>query len=387
MKEYFIILAFETNSLKGELRMKIGLLITSIGNFGQKGFYNAQEIGLAKEFGKLVDDVVIYKLIPADQEKKSEMIDNRSNVIIHLIPAKSIGINGFFDVNILSKDLDALIYFSDTQIMVPRVEKWARKNHVAMYPYIGVTESHSNNGVVKMLIDTLFKRNLAVYRKLHCFVKTPDVEKRLRAFGVKQITVMPVGLDMTLMNNNYEQTGVYALKAKYGYQKDNKILLFIGRFVQEKQPERMVEIFHRMYNKDNTYRLIMVGMGELRSSVEGKIRSLKLESVIRIIDQIPNSDIWELYRIAQAFVNLNKQEIFGMAILEAMYYGCKVVAMHAPGPDAIINDKVSGYLVDSNEEAIEMLCLSWDKGHETHEYIVANFSWKSVAQKMHGVIY
>ena len=33
--------------------MRIGLLITSIGNFGQKGFYNAQEIGLAKELDRL----------------------------------------------------------------------------------------------------------------------------------------------------------------------------------------------------------------------------------------------------------------------------------------------------------------------------------------------
>ena len=29
--------------------MRIGLLITSIGDFGKKGFYNAQEIGLAME--------------------------------------------------------------------------------------------------------------------------------------------------------------------------------------------------------------------------------------------------------------------------------------------------------------------------------------------------
>ena len=38
--------------------MCIGLLITSIGNFGQKGFYNAQEIGLAKELDKLFDEVI-----------------------------------------------------------------------------------------------------------------------------------------------------------------------------------------------------------------------------------------------------------------------------------------------------------------------------------------
>ncbi len=32
--------------------MRVGLLVTSIGNFGQRGFYNAQEIGLVKEMDK-----------------------------------------------------------------------------------------------------------------------------------------------------------------------------------------------------------------------------------------------------------------------------------------------------------------------------------------------
>ena len=32
--------------------MKIGILITSISNFGQSGFYNSQEIGLAKALSK-----------------------------------------------------------------------------------------------------------------------------------------------------------------------------------------------------------------------------------------------------------------------------------------------------------------------------------------------
>ena len=47
--------------------MRIGLLITSIGNFGQKGFYNAQEIGLAKELDKLFDEVIVYKAVSDSQ--------------------------------------------------------------------------------------------------------------------------------------------------------------------------------------------------------------------------------------------------------------------------------------------------------------------------------
>ena len=53
--------------------MRIGLLITSIGNFGQKGFYNAQEIGLAKELDKLFDEVIVYKAVPLSVGKSKSL--------------------------------------------------------------------------------------------------------------------------------------------------------------------------------------------------------------------------------------------------------------------------------------------------------------------------
>lgn len=362
--------------------MRIGLLITSIGNFGQKGFYNAQEIGLAKELNKIVDEVVVYKLIPTDQDSRDEKIADSPTATLHMIPSRNFGINGFFDVKILDTTLDALIYFSDTQMMVPRVNKWAKKHQVVLYPYIGVVESHSTNIVVRKMIDIHFKRNLAVYRKLHCFVKTPDVEKRLRAYGVERVTVTPVGLDISLLHNGYERVSKTVLKDKYGYKENNKVLLFIGRFVQEKQPERMIDIFKAVYEKDKNYRLLMVGTGEHRNGVEKKVKEFRLTEQVRFIDKISNSDIWELYRLAEVFVNLNQQEIFGMAILEAMYYGCKVVAWHAPGPDYIIEDGKSGYLVQKNEDVVRLIFDKDDLGQAVHERIASHFTWESVALTM-----
>ena len=38
-----------------------------------------------------------------------------------------------------------------------------------------------------------------------------------------------------------------------------------------------------------------------------------------------------------------------MAILEAMYHNCNVIAIKAPGPECIIENKVSGFIVNSVE--------------------------------------
>ncbi len=94
----------------------------------------------------------------------------------------------------------------------------------------------------------------------------------------------------------------------------------------------MIEIFSEILKIDVNYKLLMVGSGKLKEIVIAKIKELGIQYKAQMLENIPNSDIWELYRFSEAFINLNQQEIFGMAILEAMYYGCKVVAWKAPGP-------------------------------------------------------
>lgn len=366
--------------------MKIGLLITSIGNFGQKGFYNAQEIGLGKALDRYFDAVYIYKLIPSTEPKIKEKVAGTKNTILHMIPAKSFGINGLIDINVLDTSIDVLVYFSDTQICVPKVYKWAKVNHVQFYPYIGVLESHSTSSWKKRIIDALFIRNIKIYQKCRCFVKTPAVEQAIRRLGVEQVTVTPVGLDLSLMHQGYEAISKNDLKQKYGFQQLDKVLIFIGRMIEEKQPLRMIELFRQIYAADGSYRLLMVGQGELKPAVERAIREAGLESVVTQIEKIPNSDIWELYRVADCFVNLNQQEIFGMAILEAMYYECKVVAWKAPGPNLIIKDEISGFLVDTNEQLCDRVINAQYDLKNGHKRVLENFTWDNIASYIYKVV-
>ncbi len=366
--------------------MRIGLLITSIGNFGEKGFYNAQEIGLAKELDNLFDEVIVYKAVPLFEKESKHLIDDCTHSMLYQIPVKSNGINGVWDCSIMDTTLDALIYFSDTQLAVPKVYKWCCKNLVQMYPYIGVIESHSTNIIKKLFINALFQRNIAVYKKCTCFVKTPTVADRLGALGIVKTILIPVGLDTSLLHTNYESVPIESIKEKYGYSDIDKVLLFIGRMTEEKQPIRMIDILSDIRKIDSRYKLLMVGTGKLKFDVEEKIKELNLSKYVQLIERIPNNKIWELYRMADAYINLNQQEIFGMAILEAMYYGCKVVAWEAPGPNLIIETGRSGWLAKGNNDVIKYVLNTTDMSELEHNRIIANFTWKSCAKTIFSVI-
>lgn len=366
--------------------MRIGLLVTSVGSFGHKGFYNTQETGMAKALDSFFDEVKVYKLIPRSQKRGIEQIDGCRNASIQLIPAKSFGTNGRMDTEILDESLDVLICFSDTQFSVPRIYKWAYRNHVKFIPYIGVIESHSTNRWKRQIMDILFFRNLRIYRKNICLVKTPAVAQKLNKLKVKKTIVAPVGLDVSLLKSDCKRYSIKNLKKKYGYQEKDKIVLFIGRLTEEKQPERMIKIFTELLKKDGHYRLLMVGSGPLENRVGELIRASGEEEKIQLIYRIPNDDIWELYCVAAVFVNLNQVEIFGMAILEAMFYECKVVAWKAPGPELIIENGVSGWLAESEADVIEKILDDRDVELRAHNRVMEQFTWMNTAMTIRNLI-
>lgn len=367
--------------------MKIGILITSIGNFGKTGFYNAQEIGLAKELALQIEEVAIYKLVPLDNKKQTEKIKGYSNIIVHLIPARSSGINGMVDTRELDNSLNAIIHFSDTQYSVPKVYHWCVRNNIHYIPYIGVVESNSPSKVKQVITNFIFIRNVKVYRKCVCCAKTPAVQNRLTTLGVKNTILAPVGLDSSLLKNDYEKYSVNELKHKYGYQDTDKILLFIGRLIDEKQPLRMIEIFSEIVKDDKSYKLLMIGTGRLKDAVIKKISNFKLNENVYLLGKVPNKSIWELYRIADSYINLNQHEIFGMAMLEAMYYGCKVIAWKAPGPDLVIENGISGWIVHSNQQIIEKIKDNSMVGKAAHNRVSNGFMWKNTAIKFYSVIF
>lgn len=366
--------------------MRIGLLVTSIGDFRRKGFYNEQEVGLAKAMEPLVDQVKLYKLVPNDQKRREEKIENYNKLIIYYIPSKRIGSNGIICTDVLDETLDVLIYFSDIQLSVLKVYRWTKKKRVTFLPYIGAIKSHSINRIKQFVMNFMSIQNLYVYKNSCCLAKTPEIANKLHQFGVKEIVIATVGIDIELLRLDYKNYSTVDLKRKYGYLKSDKILLFIGRMINEKQPERMVKIFEKVTRKDINYRLIMIGSGPIKNTVIKLAQAINVADKIQFIDCVLNSDIWELYRIADVYINLNQREIFGMSILEAMYYECKVVAWKAPGPNLIIENGVSGWLAEKDEEVIAKIMDEKAVEVKARDRIISNFMWSNTAHKIKEIL-
>ena len=125
-------------------------------------------------------------------------------------------------------------------------------------------------------------------------------------------------------------------------RKNAKYILFVGRLDAYKRPLDVAAVLAAL---PADWQAVVIGQGSLADELHRAMEAAGLAGRWRHIPQLPNAQVHAYYHACDVFLNCNDREIFGMSLLEAMYAGCVPVARHAPGPDEIIEDGVSGFLV------------------------------------------
>ena len=157
-----------------------------------------------------------------------------------------------------------------------------------------------------------------------------------------------------------------------------RYLLMVGRLVPGREPLRCVDLFERIHNVHSDYRLLVVGKGELKDELFAQLSDKGLNLNTDYFESISNTDMWKVYCAVDKFVSFSSSEIFGMSILEAMYYEKPVFVMRAPGPNDIIEDEVNGFLFDSLEDMADKIIKAKDVvqiGKAAHKRIMEHFLW------------
>ncbi len=356
-------------------RKNYGIVKLYCGASGKSGYYNSQEVGLARSLKKRGYTVFIFYPELSGKELQEEIVDE--GICAVFCPAKAIGVHSKFDWNILlSYHLDVVQVGSDNQIFAPDILRFCDKHGIAVYSLIGTVASDNSNRIKRILVELLFLRNASAYRKHMNFAKTTSVRDELLRLRVKQVELAPVGLDLSVIPQ--QTRSKEELRSEKGLSDASTIVLFVGRMEEYKQPLKMLKL---MKSLPSGFTGIMIGDGALSAAIDDRIQKLNLESSVIRIKAVPNTEIHDYYELADYVVNFNENEIFGMNLLEAIYHGCTTVAIRAPGPDNIIKEGKTGYLVDDVEEMKGIILnrprLNKD---ELRLHIMNNFTWDRTAQ-------
>lgn len=346
------------------------------------GHYNVQEIGLAKAFEALGHEITIVYWVKPSAGKCNTKVKISDHIYKIYLPGQHIKHHVVFNCNLLKEYQFDLIHIqSDNLFYVPEVTRWCQRNKIPYYCYVGTIESSNSNNIQRIIVDYITKRNLKTFSKSRTLAKTPAMKAQLEALGVPKVEIAPVGLDFSIIPKI--TTNRDELRKQLGLALDKKLVVCVCALRPSKHP---LDIFEFAKKLDENIQIVFIGNGELFSEFQKKYNKKDFLCEIRHIPYVPNKDIHQYYRCADFFVNFNTEEIFGMAILEAMYQECTVVARHAPGPDFIIEDHKSGYLAKTIDEMGRIVMKEKRLGKAARERVIRDFSWGSMAKIVLGGI-
>ncbi|MGV2406013.1 UNVERIFIED_CONTAM: glycosyltransferase family 4 protein [Campylobacter lari] len=177
-----------------------------------------------------------------------------------------------------------------------------------------------------------------------------------------------------------------------------KNILSIGRMTlnDEKGFLRLIEIWKLIANNEKykDWTLSIVGEGELKNTIEEKIKENNLEN--SIILKPFTKDIEKEYLNASIYVMCSHFEGFGMVLVESANYGLPSIAFDInTGPSDIIENEKSGFLIQDNDlnEFANKLCVLMDDenlrktmGLNAKKIVKNNFSKEVIMKKWEEVL-
>lgn len=165
----------------------------------------------------------------------------------------------------------------------------------------------------------------------------------------KEIAVIPTGIAIErFYKENVDKNKKEEIYKSLKVDKDDFLILFVGRVAEEKNIEFLIEAHKKLVKEDNKYKLIIVGDGPDIKNLKELSKDIK-DNVV-----FAGKSLWEdvpcYYDIADIFVTASRSETQGLTVLEALASSTPVVCANDPSYiDAIVPGS-NGFVFDTEEE-------------------------------------
>ena len=355
----------------------------------QKMTYNIQEVGLATALRKKGHSCDIM-WCSNDHKYREEMIESEGQKI-KLYVVRSVD----FLKNAWIKDADRIFLQYDI-LQVCEYNQMYTRHLAKKYPqkfvcYHGPYYSDFNKNYNRMakLFDIFF---VGRYRRLN----TPFITKSglaadyLRSKGIRNVTAIGVGLSPTLL----ESSAVEVMPELNAIEDINGLkLLYIGAIEPRRNALYLLDLLKKLKDEGLTVTLVLIGKYksvDYQSQFEATIKKYDLKDSILYIPRVEQKYLGYVYRHCDIFLLPTIYDIYGMVLLEAMYYGIPTLTTVNGGSNMMIKDGENGFVFDNfnlKTWTDQIRILSEDKklankiGKNAHETIVNEFTWDALADK------
>lgn len=165
----------------------------------------------------------------------------------------------------------------------------------------------------------------------------------------RKIRIIPNAIELDKYKNKSSNQNTLD---RYGIDKKDKVLLFVGRIDKYKGVQDIIEAIPTISAEYTDIKFVVVGRDY---GYKGELE--KLRDKLNVRDKVifagnvtEENELIELYRRADIFILPSRMEGFGIVLLEAMASGTLCIAYSIPSVRKVIKNNENGVLVKNKNE-------------------------------------
>lgn len=259
---------------------------------------------------KVQFDFLVHRDFEADYDKEILSLGGKIYRLPPLNPFSRTYISRLDDF--FEKHREYKIVHSHLDCMASIPLKSAKKYGVP----VCIAHAHNNNQIKdkKYILKLLYKKSISTYADF------------LFACGQEAGKWMFSGADFFVLNNAidaklyiYDESKRRKVRSDLGIEDNILLIGHVGRFSLQKNHMFIIKVFNAIEKKSPSARLLLVGDGELISSVKEEVNRLHLQN--KVIFAGLRSDVADLLQAMDVFLFPSLNEGLPLAIMEAQAAG------------------------------------------------------------------
>lgn len=351
--------------------------------------YNVQEVGLAKALVKKghICDIVLYNGKDKDRIERYAFSDNGQEYQFKIYWLHGFGIlkNGFMPtIKKIIGEYDVIQVHEYDQITSWNLyTKQIRPTIIYHGPYYDKFAKGYN---LRCKIFDTFLLPIRKYQDVITVSKSTLAAEFLHNKGFQNVTTAGVGINLDNFKDGIEK--------ELASERNNsrKRLLYVGKIEERRNLYFLMDVFRKLQKQTPDLEFVIIGNGE-KEYKDKFLQFIKTEieagSVI-YREKASQIELVKYYQEASIFVLASHYEIFGMVLLEAMYFGTPVISSVNGGSCTLIQNGYNGFVMERFDSEEWVACVQSvlkdnelvdTLKHNAKKYIEDCFTWDRLADK------
>ena len=194
--------------------------------------------------------------------------------------------------------------------------------------------AHSHNSREDLpSIFKLYKRITGIeieYNANHFFACSELAAKWLFPSKWKQCKILENAIELERFSFDNETRA--RMRKCFGFTVDDKVVCHVGRFAEQKNHKRIIEILNKMIDADNSIKALLVGTGPILDEMVEKSKSDNIKFLGN------RNDVPDILCAGDVFLFPSLHEGLGIVLIEAQASGLMCIASNAVPPEADIGN-------------------------------------------------